>query len=108
MPRIWRVAGEFWDKTTRFISDKFKDVLSARISDRSPKLERSSFMSVGRRVDYAVRALSYVAARAPHTTVSKAEIERSQDIPSYYLSKIMKDLVAAGLLKSHTPKALLS
>jgi Rrf2 family protein len=63
--------------------------------------ERSSLMNVGRRVDYAVRALSYLAGQAPGRIVSRADIEKSQDIPSFYLSKIMKDLVAGGLVQSH-------
>ncbi len=65
------------------------------------KTERSSLMNVGRRVDYAVRALSYLAGQPDGKIVSRADIERSQDIPSYYLSKIMKDLVAGGLVASH-------
>lgn len=63
--------------------------------------ERSSLMNVGRRVDYAVRALSYLAGQPPGKIVSRAEIEKKQDIPSHYLSKIMKDLVAGGLVHSH-------
>ena len=62
---------------------------------------RSSLMHVGRRVDYALRALSYLAAQSPGRIVSRTEIESNQDIPSSYLSKIMKDLVAAGLVNSH-------
>ena len=58
-------------------------------------------MNVGRRVDYAVRALSFLAGQPPEKIVSRAEIEKSQDIPSFYLSKIMKDLVAGGLVRSH-------
>ena len=58
-------------------------------------------MNVGRRVDYAVRALSFLAGQAPGKVVSRADIEKSQDIPSFYLSKIMKDLVAGGLVYSH-------
>jgi len=58
-------------------------------------------MNVGRRVDYAVRALSYLAGQPEGKIVSRAEIERSQDIPTFYLSKIMKDLVAGGLVRSH-------
>lgn len=58
-------------------------------------------MNVGRRVDYAVRALSYLAGQPLGTIVSRAEIEKNQDIPSFYLSKIMKDLVAGGLVHSH-------
>jgi Rrf2 family protein len=66
-----------------------------------PKSERSSLMNVGRRVDYAVRALSYLAGQAPGRIVSRTDIEKSQEIPSFYLSKIMKDLVAGGLVQSH-------
>lgn len=58
-------------------------------------------MNVGRRVDYAVRALSYLAGQPYGKVVSRADIEKSQDIPPYYLSKIMKDLVAGGLVYSH-------
>jgi Rrf2 family protein len=63
--------------------------------------ERSSLMNVGRRVDYAVRALSYLAGQPEGKIVSRSDIERSQDIPSFYLSKIMKDLVSGGLAQSH-------
>jgi Rrf2 family protein len=65
------------------------------------KAERSSLMNVGRRVDYAVRALSYLAGQPAGNVVSRSEIEKNQGIPSFYLSKIMKDLVAGGLVKSH-------
>ena len=65
------------------------------------KAERSSLMNVGRRVDYAVRALSYLAGQSPGKIISRVDIEAKQSIPSYYLSKIMKDLVAGGLVQSH-------
>src|SRR5437016_4756000 len=65
------------------------------------RVERSSLMNVGRRVDYAVRALSFLAGQPAGKIVSRADIEKSQDIPSHYLSKIMKDLVAGGLVHSH-------
>jgi len=65
------------------------------------RTERSSLMNVGRRVDYAVRALAFLAGQPGGKIVSRAEIEKSQDIPSFYLSKIMKDLVAGGLVQSH-------
>jgi len=58
-------------------------------------------MNVGRRVDYAVRALSFLAGQPAGGIVSRADIEKSQDIPSFYLSKIMKDLVGGGLVRSH-------
>ena len=65
------------------------------------RAERSSLMNVGRRVDYAVRALSYLAGQPAGKVVSRSDIEQSQGIPSFYLSKIMKDLVTGGLLVSH-------
>jgi Rrf2 family protein len=65
------------------------------------RIERSSLMNVGRRVDYAVRALSYLGGQPQGRVVSRLEIEKNQAIPASYLSKIMKDLVAAGLLNSH-------
>jgi Rrf2 family protein len=65
------------------------------------RAERSSLMNVGRRVDYAVRALSYLAGQPAGTVVSRSDIEQSQGIPPFYLSKIMKDLVTGGLVVSH-------
>lgn len=69
---------------------------------RNPKKEneRSSLMHVGRRVDYAIRALAYLASQPPGKIVPKVEIEKMQDIPSHYLSKIMKNLVDHGLVHS--------
>ena len=64
------------------------------------ELERSSLMNVGRRVDYAVRALTYLAGQPPDRIISRADIEKKEDIPPYYLAKIMKDLVAGGLVES--------
>lgn len=64
--------------------------------------ERSSLMHVGRRVDYAVRALSYLAAHPVGKIISRAEIEKKQAIPPHYLSKIMKDLVTGGFVDSYT------
>jgi len=72
-----------------------------RVKKDKAKSERSSLMQVGRRVDYAVRALSFLAGQPEGRVISRADIEKSQDIPSFYLSKIMKDLVAGGLVKSH-------
>jgi Rrf2 family protein len=65
------------------------------------RAERSSLMNVGRRVDYAVRALSYLAGQPAGKVMSRSDIEQSQGIPSFYLSKIMKDLVTGGLVVSH-------
>lgn len=57
-------------------------------------------MNVGRRVDYAVRALCYVAAQPPGRFVPRREIQLRQNIPAPFLSKILRDLVHAGLLVS--------
>ena len=73
----------------------------AIVSRAKVKSVRSSLMNVGRRVDYAVRALSYLAGQPAGKIISRTDIEKSQDIPPYYLSKIMKDLVAGGLVRSH-------
>jgi Rrf2 family protein len=62
--------------------------------------ERSSLMHVGRRVDYAVRALAYLAGQDPRRVVGRAEIETRQGIPRFFLSKILRALVAAGILQS--------
>ena len=58
-------------------------------------------MNIGRRVDYAIRALSYLAAETADRIIGSRELTAKQDIPTHYLSKIMKDLVAAGLVDSH-------
>jgi len=57
-------------------------------------------MHVGRRVDYAVRALAYLAAQPSGKIISKAEIQKSQDIPFHFLSKIMRNLVVRGIVNS--------
>ena len=61
---------------------------------------RSSLMNVGRRVDYALRALCYLAAQAPDRVVTCGEIQARQSVPPHFLSKILRTLVAAGLLES--------
>lgn len=58
-------------------------------------------MNIGRRVDYALRALSYLAAQPVGRVVSRREIQKQQNIPTHFLSKIMKRLVSAGLICSH-------
>lgn len=97
MLRQDRRAGTLTLETYRvYISTREEFVKSAK-----GRSERSSLMNVGRRVDYAVRALSYLAGQPTGRVVSRTDIEKSQDIPSFYLSKIMKDLVAGGLVRSH-------
>jgi Rrf2 family protein len=57
-------------------------------------------MNVGKRVDYAIRALCYLAAQSPERIVRHAEIQERQNIPPHFLSKILRSLVEAGLLAS--------
>ena len=57
-------------------------------------------MNVGRRVDYALRALAYLAGQQEGRLVPRAEIEAAQGIPRHFLSKILRALVAAGFLES--------
>ena len=58
-------------------------------------------MNIGRRVDYAVRALTYLAAQPQDRIVPRREIETKQDIPAHFLSKIMKQLGSGELVESH-------
>jgi Rrf2 family protein len=57
-------------------------------------------MNVGKRVDYAIRALCYLAAQPTGRIVRRAEIQERQNIPPHFLSKILRSLVGAGLLAS--------
>lgn len=61
---------------------------------------RSSLMNVGRRVDYALRALCYLAAQDDDRVVTCTEIQARQAVPPHFLSKILRRLVAAGVLES--------
>jgi Rrf2 family protein len=67
----------------------------------SKSTERSSLMNIGRRVDYAVRALTYLAAQPQERVVPRREIQAKQDIPAHFLSKIMKQLALGGLVESY-------
>jgi len=50
---------------------------------------------------YAVRALANMASRENLLRpVSAAEIAANEDLPQYYLAKVMQDLVRARILKS--------
>ncbi len=50
---------------------------------------------------YAIRALVYLAGRSDEELpVSAAAVAESEDIPPYYLAKVMQDLARAGLLRS--------
>lgn len=72
-----------------------------KAAQQRPAAERSSLMNIGRRVDYAVRALSYLAAQPAGKIVSRRELQTKQDIPSHFLSKIMKQLASGKLVESY-------
>jgi Rrf2 family protein len=57
-------------------------------------------MNVGRRVEYALRALCYMAGQPAGRVVPRAEIESHQAVPAHFLSKILRALVEAGILES--------
>jgi Rrf2 family protein len=75
-------------------------VRPAERADGGVCAERSSLMNVGRRVDYAIRALAYLAGQEPGRLVRRSEIEAQQGIPRHFLSKILRALVGAGFLES--------
>lgn len=55
---------------------------------------------LSRRADYAVRALTDIAARASSERVIVAEIARRQEIPPSFLAKIIPSLARAGLVRT--------
>lgn len=69
-------------------------------TDGAAQPARSSLMNVGRRVDYAVRALCYLAGQGDDRVVTCTEIQSRQAVPLHFLSKILRRLVAARVLES--------
>jgi Rrf2 family protein len=50
---------------------------------------------------YAIRALTYMAAREDQDSpASAADVAEAENIPPYYLAKVLQDLARAGLLNS--------
>jgi Rrf2 family protein len=50
---------------------------------------------------YAIRALTYMAAQEDqHNPVSAADVAAAENIPPYYLAKVLQDLARADLLNS--------
>lgn len=58
-------------------------------------------MRASRKVDYALRAMGYLASLPRDRVTLVSEIAENQNIPRDFLSKILKDLVNRGLLRSH-------
>ena len=57
-------------------------------------------MHVSRKADYAVRALAYLAGRPCNGLCLISEIATAMAVPQAFLSKIMRELVDAGLVIS--------
>jgi len=57
-------------------------------------------MQVSRKVDYALRAMIYLATQEPGKSCSTAEISGRQGVPRKFLEKIIQDLARGGLVKS--------
>jgi len=50
---------------------------------------------------YAIRALTYMAAQTDQESpVAAADVAKAEDIPPYYLAKVLQDLARADLLSS--------
>lgn len=49
---------------------------------------------------HAIRAMLYLARRTDSLPVQSREIAASEDIPAAYLSKILRQLIRSGLLRS--------
>ncbi|MDE3088255.1 MAG: Rrf2 family transcriptional regulator [Chloroflexota bacterium] len=55
---------------------------------------------LSRKADYGVRAMLDIAKRPPATRAIVAEIAERQNIPAFYLAKIMPRLARAGLVRT--------
>jgi len=56
-----------------------------------------SLMQIPRKIEYALRAMIYMADR-PEAVARGAEIARHEHIPKYYLEKVIRDLMRRGLV----------
>jgi Rrf2 family protein len=58
-------------------------------------------MQLTRAADYAVRVMIHLAAVAPGTRASRADLAEAVDCPEQFLSKVLQSLTRAGLVTSH-------
>ena len=56
-----------------------------------------SLMQIPRKIEYALRAMIYMADR-PAGVARGSEIARHEQIPKYYLEKVIRDLMHRGLV----------
>ncbi len=55
---------------------------------------------LSRKADYGVRAMVDIARQPPATRVIVADVAKRQNIPAFYLAKIMPLLARAGLVRT--------
>ena len=55
---------------------------------------------LSRKADYGVRAMVDIARQPPSTRAVVSEIAKRQNIPAFYLAKIMPRLARAGLVRT--------
>ena len=58
-------------------------------------------MQLTRAADYAIRVMIHLAAFAPGTRASRADLAAASDCPEQFLSKVLQSLTRAGLVVSH-------
>jgi len=58
-------------------------------------------LRLSKKADYALLAMTHLAARADRGAVSARELAEAYDIPPELLAKVLQKLVRAGLLASH-------
>lgn len=58
-------------------------------------------MQLTRAADYAIRVMIHLAAFAPGTRASRAELAAASECPEQFLSKVLQSLTRAGLVVSH-------
>ena len=58
-------------------------------------------MQLTRAADYAVRVMVHLAAIAPGTRASRADLAGAVECPEQFLSKVLQSLTRAGLVISH-------
>ncbi len=58
------------------------------------------FMQIPRKVDYAIRAATCLAAQDREKKRSSGEIAENQGLPRKFLGKIIQNLTRSGLVKS--------
>lgn len=62
--------------------------------------DRTEMIQISKRVEYALRAVIYLASLPPGCVESFRDIAEQQKVPKDFLAKILRSLVDAGVLRS--------